>query len=160
MPIGKRFKLKTSALTAGETHRNGELELVTIPAGAVITRADASEDKMVTVLWEGRPLAMFVANLRQRATEVSQDQGLSEHEPLAELRQHANGHQDMSAEPNLAVATCRMCGLRERHADSGECIDALRSMLADLHFRLRRYAPAKPIERSRKYGPRLPSRKP
>jgi hypothetical protein len=117
---------------------------------------------MATVRWDGRTLAMFVADLKQRATEVEQDRGLSEHERLAELRQHAGGPENMSAAPNLAVAvtTCRMCGLRERHASPGECIDALRSMLADLHFRLRRYAPAKPIERSRKYGPRLPSRKP
>ena len=162
MPIGKRFKLKTSSLAAGEIHINGEFALVTIPAGAIITLADAGEDKMVTVLWEDRTLAMFVADLRQRATEVWQDRGLSEHEPLAELRQHAGGPENMSAAPNLAVAVpiCRMCGLRERHADQGECIDALRSMLADLQFRLRRYVPAKPIERSRKYGPRLPSRKP
>ena len=160
MLIGKRFKLKTSTLAAGETHRNRELELVTIPAGAIIRLADASEDKMVTVLWEGRTLAMFVADLRQRATEVAHNRGLSEHEPWAELRKHAGGPENLSAAPNLAVATCRMCGLRGRHAGPGECIDALRSMLADLHFRLRRYAPAKPIERSRKYGPRLPSRKP
>src|SRR5215472_6836759 len=112
MPIGKRFKLKTSALAAGETHRNGELEIVTIPAGAVLTLADASEDKMVTVCWEGRTLAMFVADLKQRATEVAQDRGLSEHERLAELRQHAGGLENLSADPNLAVTTCRMCGLR------------------------------------------------
>ena len=159
MPIGKRFKLKTSTLAAGEMHRNGEFAVTTIPAGAIITRADASEDKLVTVLWEGRTLAMFIADLKQRATEVSQDRGSSEHEPAAELRQHDGAPEKINAEPNLAVAvsTCRMCGLRGRHADQGECIDALRSMLADLQFRLRRFAPAKPIERLRKYGPRLPT---
>jgi hypothetical protein len=159
MPIGNRFKLKTSTLAAGELHRNGKFSLVTIPAGAIITVADAGEDKMVTVLWEGRTLAMFVADLKQRTTEFLQDRGLSEHEPLAELREHASAPENMSAEPNFAVAesTCRMCGLRGLHADQGECIDALRSMLADLQFRLRHSAPAKPIERSRKYGPRLPT---
>jgi hypothetical protein len=157
MPIGKRFKLKTSSLTASEIHTNGEFALVTIPAGAIITLADASEDKLVTVLWEGRRLAMFVADLKQRATEVWQDRDPSEYEPAAELGQHAGGAENISTEPlAVAVCTCRMCGLRGRHADQGECIDALRSMLADLQFRLRHFAPAKPIERSRKYGPRLP----
>ena len=73
MPIGKRFKLEISTLAASEMHRNGKLVLVTIPAGDIITVADTSGDKMVTVLWEGRRLFMFVADLEQRATEVLQE---------------------------------------------------------------------------------------
>ena len=71
MPIGKRFKLEISTLAASEVHRNGKLVLVTIPAGDIITVADSSGEKMVTVLWKGRTLAMFVADLERRATEVS-----------------------------------------------------------------------------------------
>jgi len=73
MPIGKRFKLEISTLAASEVHRDGKLVLVTIPAGEVITVADARGDKMVNVLWEGRRLFMFVADLEQRATEVPQE---------------------------------------------------------------------------------------
>jgi hypothetical protein len=54
-------------------HKNGKLALVTIPAGDIVTVAEASGDKMVTVLWQGRRLFMFVADLEQRATEVSQE---------------------------------------------------------------------------------------
>src|SRR5215472_9173376 len=71
MPIGKRFKLEISTLAASEMHRNGKLVLVTIPAGDVVTVADASGDKMVTVLWQGRTPVMFAAD--QRATEVQQE---------------------------------------------------------------------------------------
>jgi hypothetical protein len=73
MPIGKRFKLEISTLAASEMHTNEKLVLVTIPAGNIITVADASGDKMVSVLWEGRTLTMFVADLEQRATEVPQE---------------------------------------------------------------------------------------
>jgi len=73
MPIGKRFKLEVATLAASEVHRDGKLVLVTIPAGEIITVADASGDKMVTVLWEGRRLFMFGADLDQRATEVPQE---------------------------------------------------------------------------------------
>ena len=73
MPIGKRFKLEISTLVASEMHRNGKLVLVTIPAGDIVTVADTSGDKMATVLWEGRRLFMFVADLEQRATEVPQE---------------------------------------------------------------------------------------
>ena len=73
MPIGKRFKLEISTLAASEMHRNGKLVLVTIPAGDIVTVADTSADKMVTVLWEGRRLFMFVADLEQRAIEIPQE---------------------------------------------------------------------------------------
>ena len=73
MPIGKRFKLEISTLAASEMHRNGKLVLVTISAGDIVTVADTSTDKMVAVLWEGRRLFMFVADLEQRATEVPQE---------------------------------------------------------------------------------------
>ena len=73
MPIGKRFKLEVETLAASEVHRNGKLVLVTIPAGGIVTVAEASGDKMVTVLWEGCSLLMFVADLERRATEVSQE---------------------------------------------------------------------------------------
>jgi hypothetical protein len=73
MPIGQRFKLKVSTLAASEMHRNGKLVLLTIPAGDIITVADASGDKMVTVLWEGRSLFMFADDLEQRATQVPQE---------------------------------------------------------------------------------------
>jgi len=73
MPIGKRFRLEVATLAASEVHRNGKLVLVTIPAGDIVTVAEASGDKMVTVLWEGRTLLMFVADLERRATEVSQE---------------------------------------------------------------------------------------
>jgi hypothetical protein len=49
-------------------HANGKLVLVSIPAGEIVTVADAKGDKMVTVLWEGRTLFMFVADLELRAT--------------------------------------------------------------------------------------------
>jgi len=73
MPIGKRFKLGISTLAASEVHRNGKLVLVTIPAGDTITIVDISGDKMATVLWEGRTLFMFVADLERRATEISRE---------------------------------------------------------------------------------------
>ena len=73
MPIGKRFKLEISTLAASEMHRNGKLVLVTIPAGDIVTVADTSGDKMVTVVWESRRLFMFVADLQERATEVPQE---------------------------------------------------------------------------------------
>jgi hypothetical protein len=73
MPIGKRFKLEISTLAASEVHKDGKLVLVTIPAGDIIAVAEASGDKMVTVLWEGRRLFMFVADLEQRATEIPQE---------------------------------------------------------------------------------------
>ena len=50
MPSGKQFKLEISPLAAREMHRNGKLVLVTIPAGDIVTVADTSGDKMVTVL--------------------------------------------------------------------------------------------------------------
>jgi len=73
MPIGTRSKLDISTLAASEMDRNGKLVLVTIPAGDIVTVAEANGDKMVTVLWEGRTLVMFVADLEQRATEVLQE---------------------------------------------------------------------------------------
>ena len=72
MPIGKRFKLEVSTLAASEVHRDGKLVLVTIPAEDIVTVANISGDKMVTVLWKDRTLFMFAADLAKRATEVSQ----------------------------------------------------------------------------------------
>ena len=72
-PIGKRFELEISTLAASEIHRNGKLVLVTIPAGDIVAVAEASGDKMVTVLWESRRLFMFVADLEQRAIEIPQE---------------------------------------------------------------------------------------
>jgi hypothetical protein len=73
MPIGKRFKLEVATLAASEVHRNGKLVLVTIPAEDIVTVADVSGGKMVTVLWKDRRLFMFAADLEKRATEVSQE---------------------------------------------------------------------------------------
>ena len=73
MPIGKRFKLEVATLAASEVHRNGKLVLVTIPAEDIVTVADVSGDKMVTVLWKDCRVFMFSADLEKRATEVSQE---------------------------------------------------------------------------------------
>jgi hypothetical protein len=75
MLIGKRFKLEISTLAASEMNRNGKLVLVTIPAGDIVkvVSGPRSGVKLVDVLWEGRTLAMFAADLEQRATEVSQE---------------------------------------------------------------------------------------
>jgi len=73
MAIGKRFKLDVATLAASEVHRNGKLVLVTIPAEDIVSVADVSGDKMVTVLWKDRRLFMFAADLEKRATEVSQE---------------------------------------------------------------------------------------
>ena len=74
MLIGKRFKLEISTLAASEMNRNGRLVLVTIPAGDIVkVSGPRSGVKLVDVLWEGRTLAMFIADLEQRATEVSQE---------------------------------------------------------------------------------------
>ena len=73
MPIGKRFKLEVATLAASEVHRNEKLVLVTIPAEDIVTVADVSGDKMVTVFWKDRRLFMFAADLEKRATEVPQE---------------------------------------------------------------------------------------
>jgi len=85
MLIGKRFKLEVATLAASEVHRNGKLVLVTIPAGDIVTVAQASGDKMVTVLWEDRTLLMFAADLEKRATEVSQETVGSRSRPAAKV---------------------------------------------------------------------------
>src|SRR5215471_5986705 len=73
MRIGKQFKLEVATLAASEVHRNGKLVLATIPAEDIVTVADVSGDKMVTVLWKDRRLFMFTADLKKRATDVSQE---------------------------------------------------------------------------------------
>jgi len=83
MPIGTRFKLEVETLAASEVHTNGKLVLVTIPAEDIVTVADVSGDKMVTVLWKDRRLFMFAADLEKRATEVSQETVRSRSGPTA-----------------------------------------------------------------------------
>jgi len=90
MPIGKRFKLEVASLAANEVHRNEKLVLVTIPAEDIVTVADVSGDKMVTVLWKDCRVFMFSADLEKRATEVSQETPGSGSEP-ATARKVARG---------------------------------------------------------------------
>jgi hypothetical protein len=62
-----RFKLDKTTLAIGDA--NGKRVAVTIPAGETVELiADPSpRNKMVDVLWEGRMVAMYTVDLKQRA---------------------------------------------------------------------------------------------
>ena len=63
-----RFRLKKETLAMGD--ENGKRVAVEIPAGDTVDLiADPSPgNKMVDVLWEGRRVAMYAVDLKQRPT--------------------------------------------------------------------------------------------
>jgi hypothetical protein len=71
MLTGKRFTLKKSILALDATE--GTRTAVTVPAGAVIkvTSGPSREDDTgtVSVLWDGRTVAMFAIDIRSRGAE-------------------------------------------------------------------------------------------
>ena len=65
-----RFKLEKETLAIGDA--NGKRVAVRIPAGETVELiADPSpEIKMIDVLWEGRTVAMYAIDLKQRGIEA------------------------------------------------------------------------------------------
>ena len=66
-----RFKLDKTTLAIGEM--NGKRVAVTIPAGdtvKLIADPSAAGNEMVDVLWEGRTVAMYALDLKQRGIET------------------------------------------------------------------------------------------
>lgn len=68
---GKRFKLRTStiAIDGGSRQRVA----VTVPAGSIITVVSGPTEgtQMIDVLLDGRPLTMFVIDVRSRGEEIA-----------------------------------------------------------------------------------------
>jgi hypothetical protein len=70
MPTG-RFKLEKRTLAIGDL--NGKRVAVPIPAGDIvnlIADPSAAGNKMVDVLWEGRTVAMYAVDLKQRGIDT------------------------------------------------------------------------------------------
>ena len=67
-----RFKLEKTTLAIGDL--NGKPVAVTIPAGDIVKLiADpsaAGNEKMVDVLWEGRTVAIYAIDLKQRGSRL------------------------------------------------------------------------------------------
>jgi hypothetical protein len=62
----ERFRLEKETLAMGD--ENGKRVAVTIPAGDIVKLVSKPSpwDKMVDVLWEGRVVAMYAIDLKQR----------------------------------------------------------------------------------------------
>jgi hypothetical protein len=55
--------------------------------------------------------------------------------PFLLIDPHAVKHSDrVRPDDGVPLAMCWNCGLKGRHAKPGDCIDALRSVIADLEF--------------------------
>ena len=70
---GKRYRLKNSTL-AIMVH-NGQHLPLTVPVGSVVQVAAGrlNENRLVDVEWQGKPLKMFAADLRNRGELVDPD---------------------------------------------------------------------------------------
>ena len=69
MLTGKRFRLTTNTLGI-EATTDGKRTAVYVPAGAIIevTQGPSPTDsRMIDVLWEGKALVMFYADIEMRA---------------------------------------------------------------------------------------------
>jgi len=71
--LGKQFQLRT--LTIALDIVNGQSVAVTIPFEAVIRvtsePSTTSDDGMLNVLWEDRPVRMFAVDVSRRGTEIT-----------------------------------------------------------------------------------------
>ena len=73
---GERFRVVTSLLGVDYTYQHGVT--VIIPAGAtfqVVSGPRLDNTRMVDVLWEGRPLTMFVQDILSRCQKISEPAG-------------------------------------------------------------------------------------
>ena len=67
---GKSFRLKSATL--GITSEQGERIPVTIPSGAVIkvVRDPHDGNRLLDVVWDGKPVMMFTQDVRERGEQV------------------------------------------------------------------------------------------
>jgi hypothetical protein len=73
MLTAKRFRLNRATLALES--QNGSRSAVTVPSGAIVevtSSPTASDDTgTVSVLWDGRNLAMFAIDVQARGTEIT-----------------------------------------------------------------------------------------
>jgi hypothetical protein len=73
MLSGKRFRLNRKTLAVGASE--GTKTATYLPEHAIITVKSGptkTDSRMVEVLWDGRPLIMFVEDIQERGEEVSE----------------------------------------------------------------------------------------
>ena len=79
MLTGKRFRLRTPTLAIDGVDVNGKRQTSYVPAGAIIkvvSGPTSAGDRMVDVLWDGKPFTMFAIDVNVRGTEIL-DEGAS-----------------------------------------------------------------------------------
>ena len=68
---GKRYRVKTPTLAI--TNDDERLSVM-VPLGAIVqvTAGPLDENRLVDVEWEGKPLRMFISDLRERCELVDE----------------------------------------------------------------------------------------
>lgn len=73
MLTGRRFRLERATLAIDGVDGNGKRHTIYVPAGAIIkvvSGPTSAGDRMVDVLWDGKPFSMFAIDVNVRGTEV------------------------------------------------------------------------------------------